>query len=388
MKKRALTFLIAAITVMGVTLSGCGGSSSSYSATDDYSVAQSAYDAEYNMGFDSVSAESVKGTFAVNPAYSDSANSAEENYYEPAEAEPELPEDEASDIENTARKLVVTASVDCETMDYDNFIPEIQDKVTTLGGYCESVDVGELGYGENHLRTARFTIRIPKDKYDRFMKYVDVGGNVTRRLENVEDVTLRYTDVESHRDVLVTEKEFLMDMLEKAYDVNEMIEIENRLYDVINELESAERQLRTLSNMVDYTTVNLYVEEVKEETIVHEMGYFEEMFKGLLDSCKELVDVVTGIISWIVQNIPWIIAWVVIIYVVVKIVKRLVRKHNEKAAARAKDKTYSSQYGKTAKHREYTVKTVAEYTADENKAADEEATEQIETADSTDGEDK
>ena len=54
----------------------------------------------------------------------------------------------------------------------------------------------------------------------------------------MDDVTLRYVDVDSHKKALETEQERLLALLEKAENVEDIITIENRLSDVRYELEN------------------------------------------------------------------------------------------------------------------------------------------------------
>ena len=64
----------------------------------------------------------------------------------------------------------------------------------------------------------------------------------------MDDVTLRYVDVDSHKKALETEQERLLALLEKAENVEDIITIENRLSDVRYELENYESQIRLLDN--------------------------------------------------------------------------------------------------------------------------------------------
>mgnify|MGYP000544403695 CR=1 FL=1 len=46
---------------------------------------------------------------------------------------------------------------------------------------------------------------------------------MTSRSENVQDVTLTYVDLQSHRDALQTEQERLLQLLEQAESIEDII---------------------------------------------------------------------------------------------------------------------------------------------------------------------
>ena len=88
-----------------------------------------------------------------------------------------------------------------ETEDYTQLVTDIQEQVVALGGYIEQFE----SYNENSIggRSANLTLRIPADQLDSFVTRVDEVSNVISRQESVEDVTLQYVDLESHRKMRV-----------------------------------------------------------------------------------------------------------------------------------------------------------------------------------------
>ena len=89
---------------------------------------------------------------------------------------------------------------------------------------------------------------------------------MTRKSESTEDVTLQYVDLQSHKKALLAEQESLLSMMEQAESIEDIIAINEQLTDVRYQIESMESQLRTYDNQVDYSTVNLYIDEVERYT--------------------------------------------------------------------------------------------------------------------------
>ena len=110
----------------------------------------------------------------------------------------------SADTENgqSSRKLIRTFNLDAETTDFDNLVTQLQQETQNLGGYVESSYVNGNSYYTENSRYASLTLRIPKDKTNDFLGTVGEMANVTSKSENVEDVTLTYTDLKSHVEAL------------------------------------------------------------------------------------------------------------------------------------------------------------------------------------------
>ena len=89
---------------------------------------------------------------------------------------------------------------------------------------------------------------------------------MTYSSESTEDVTLAYTDMQSHVAALRTEQETLLSMLGQAQSMEDILAIQTQLTQVRYEIESYESQLRVYDNQVDYSTVYLDIREVARET--------------------------------------------------------------------------------------------------------------------------
>ncbi len=240
-----------------------------------------------------------------------------------------------------ARKLIKTVNILAETEDFDTLVPGLQKQVEALGGYIEYISVYDVNsyYADDQLvkqRCANVTARVPKEKLDGFLAQVGEQTNITSRAENVEDVTLQYVDLESHKKALVTEQERLLALMEKAESVEDIIAIEGRLSEVRYQLESMESQLRTYDNQIDYSTVELTITEVRKYSPPQEATVWQRIESGFM---KSLDDIGLGIRDFaigLVIDIPYIVLWLAVIAVaviVVRILRKVWKKRREKRAA-------------------------------------------------------
>ena len=231
MKKKVLACVLSGI--LAVSIFGCG--SKSMMATESAVADSAAYDdMAYDSGYDTTEAASAEeaGSGAVT-----SENGIEE-------------------VQETDRKLIRNVNLSLQTKEFDTVLENMSQKVKDLGGYIQDSSVWGSSSDYSSSRSASYTLRIPSDKLDEFIDVVETLGNVTYKNESVDDVTLRYVDVDSHKKALETEQERLLALLEKAENVEDIITIENRLSDVRYELENYESQIRLLDNQIDYSTVS------------------------------------------------------------------------------------------------------------------------------------
>ena len=333
MKKRNLEAkIITGLLTAGMvfSLTACGSATGGkYGISDlmdaDFVVSSSnetaAASAEsYDSGFGTDTA----GKYAENAAGTDTA----------------VTEEGAVSAATTERKLIKNVDMNVETREYDKLLASVENKVTELGGYIESLDAynGSSYYNYRSTRNANMTIRIPKDRLDEFLNTVSDLGNVTSRSENVQDVTLTYVDLESHRDALQTEQERLLQLLEQAESIEDIITIEQRLSDVRYQLESMESQLRSYDNQVDYSTVYLYIDEVEVYTPVEEETAWERISAGFMDSLKSIGEGMKEAAIWFVIHIPYLVIWAIVIVILVLILKKIKKRTKRIRAVEQKRK--------------------------------------------------
>ncbi len=312
-KKWALTCMTAGLVFV---LGGCGSSSKFLEMnTSDAAVSEAP---QYSYG-----TQNMGGSY----------------YGEESVMEEAVTEEKGVDIDENAarsfsdRKLIKTVDLNVETKEFDLVLSTLEDQVDELGGYIEQMDSynGSSYSGSSYRnRNASLVIRIPKEKLSGFLDTISGISNVVNRSEYVEDVTLAYVDVESRRNTLRTEQERLLALLGQAESIEDIIVIEERLSNVRYELERMESQLRTYDNKVDYSTVYLYVDEVKELTPVVEETTWERITGGFADSLKDIGNNIKEIFIWFVINIPYIVIWAVVIIVIVVITKKQLKKRRDR----------------------------------------------------------
>ena len=301
-------------------LPGCGAGSKS----DSYAMATT--EMEEEAAYD----------YATDDIYlNETASYAEEAEVETAEAGSGNSEIQVKD---TSRKLIKNVNMEVETEEFDVLMVTITEKTESFGGYVESSYTynGSNYYG-NSSRNASLTLRIPAEKLPAFLSAVAECSNVISKNESVTDVTLQYVDMKSHKEALETEQARLIELLEQAESVEDIITIESRLSEVRYQIESMESQLRTMDNQVSYSTVYLNVNEVKKLTPVKEQTTWEKISTGFMDSLEGVGRGIKNFFIGLIVNLPYLVVWAVVITLIVLFIKLIRKARKKRKAAKEKD---------------------------------------------------
>lgn len=222
------------------------------------------------------------------------------------------------------QKLIRKIWLEAETEDMDALLSGVEAKIAELGGYVENREVrnGSLYSGYTH-RYASLTIRIPAERLDGFVENVSEAANIVSNRESADDITLTYVATESRMKMLQTEQDRLLELLAQAKNMEEILQIEERLMDVRSELEEVTSQMRAYDNLVNYGTVYLDVDEVREYTVVEEEpdGFFERIGDGFMKSLKNIGIFLRELVIYIIVAIPYLLPFAVITVVIVVLVK-------------------------------------------------------------------
>lgn len=227
------------------------------------------------------------------------------------------------------RKLIKTVDMSVETKEFDELLETLNSQIASAGGYVENFNSynGSMHSSYRGTRNADMSIRIPKDQLDSFLDTISGITNVVSRSENVEDITLSYVDLKSHKEALEVEQARLLELLEKAESIEDIIVIEERLSNVRYQIGSMESQLRTYDNKVDYSTVYLNINEVQELTPVSEETAWERISFGFVNNIKNIAKGFVEMGIWILINIPYIFIWVVVITIIILLARLSVKKN-------------------------------------------------------------
>lgn len=238
-----------------------------------------------------------------------------------------MPESPNANVE-TGRKWIVTMNLSVETQDLDAALTQLSGQIGSFDGYVQDQNVHNgSNYSGRRYRSANLTIRIPVEHTDEFTAQVGNICHVVSKSQSKEDVTLTYVATESRLNALKTEETRLLELLAQAENMSDLLQIESRLTDVRYELESVTSQLRVLENQVDYATIYLNVEEVRDYTDTEEeKTVWQRISGGFVDSLKGVGNGALELAIWILANLPYLVVLGGAGFAAVLIIKKLRKK--------------------------------------------------------------
>lgn len=311
-KKKALTIVMAAALLLGL-LGGCGSKNLSMDADTSRSVLYADDGISYEMAMAAPAAMSGTGSNGKSAA---------------STASIPLPEN---------RKWVITMSLTAETENLTDAMGLLAEKIQASGGYVESQSISGTAVNSGRSPSAYITVRVPAEQLDSFVEDVSGMTNVVSSSRYVEDITLSYTDTEGRVKALKTEEARLLELMEQAQTMSDLLEIEERLTEVRYQLENYTSTLRLYDNQVDYATLDLTLREVAKFTPPEKQGFWEKVTSGLADSIVDLGQGLVDVAAWVLIELPYLVLVGLLGWLVVFLTRRSIKKRRAKKAQKTQD---------------------------------------------------
>ena len=241
------------------------------------------------------------------------------------------------------RKIIRTVTMSCETKAYDDAVTLIMDTLNAYGGYVEASNVTGTGFEnvKNSARRASYTLRVPAEKLDAFLETLrtDEGIRILSQNATSDEITATYYDTVSRLETLKAEKASLTAMLEgftDYKDISNMLKVQERLYDVIEEIEALQTKLNLYDGRVAMSTVKLSLNEViiYTEVVVPDPTFGERIGEAFRESWADFGEGCQDFAVWFVEAFPTLLVLVVIHGGIFLIIYTSVKRGQKKRAAR------------------------------------------------------
>lgn len=306
--KRLITFLLAVAVCLGL-LTACGAGS----------------------GKSTNSAPAIAPQEASDMAV---AGYGEDGGYSEASQQKLLPE--------AGRKIIYNANLSLESKQYADTLDALLKALAEAKGYVQNSEQG--GNGDDGNRWVHYTFRIPSTAYNSFLESASNAGNLVRKSESTEDVTAEYVDVEARLDSLKTQETRLLELAEQAEKLEDFLAIEEKLGNVRYQIESYTGQKNVYDNLLTYSTVEVYLDEVQLLTpVANNFGNRLALaFKG---SWRNFVNGLQDFTIGLVYFLPTLIVLAVIAVAAIFIARNVSKRNKAKAAVTRQNTTVNQKPG-------------------------------------------
>ena len=130
----------------------------------------------------------------------------------------------------------------------------------------------------------------------------------------------------------------LLELMEQAEPMSDLLDIEERLTEVRYQLEDYTSTLRLYDNQVDYATVELRVNEMEKYTPAEQRGFWQKITDGLSDSIVDLGHAIVDFISWLIIDLPYLLVIALLAWLATALTRRCLRSKKAKKQAKAEAK--------------------------------------------------
>jgi len=169
------------------------------------------------------------------------------------------------------RKLIRNGSMHCQVGSLDSARTQLLALLEGYRGYVSSENVSS-----NYSSELTYTMRVPEDTFDNFILAVEaISSKVLSRNINVRDVTDQYVDIAARLSTKRALHKRYTQLLSKAKNVEEVINVERELSKVLADIEASEARLKSLGDQASYATLTLSLSTASEP--IAQASFFSDL---------------------------------------------------------------------------------------------------------------
>ncbi len=221
------------------------------------------------------------------------------------------------------RKIIYTASVELAVEDFSGTPERVAELARRYDGYLAGSNLsGQTG----ESRRGTWTIRVPVERFEEFVKSAKGLGEVVRATTDSRDVSEEYFDVEARIRNKTKEEERLLALLEeRPGKLEDVIAIERELSRVREELERMQGRMRVLADLTSLTTVELSIIEIRNYQPPQAPTLATQIRRTWAGSVAALAAAGKGALLAAVAVTPWLPLAAIVIATPLVVVRRKMR---------------------------------------------------------------
>ncbi|GAW92405.1 DUF4349 domain-containing protein [Calderihabitans maritimus] len=214
------------------------------------------------------------------------------------------------------QKVIKTAELTLEVKDIQAVSTEIALLAQRAGGYVTDSSVRE----EESGKSGYVTIRVPQERFEAVIKEIEGMGTVRSRHITGQDVTQEFYDTEARVRVLKKEEESLLELMDRAKSIEDIMKVRQELTRVRSEIEMLEGRLKYLSRMTDMSTIHVTLREQKtpdDQISTQEVqGVGTRALKGFIRTTNAIIKVLGEMVVGLGTALPVLILICVVVAVI------------------------------------------------------------------------
>lgn len=223
----------------------------------------------------------------------------------------------------STRMIIHEARISTNVKDLKKAQHNMEQRVKDYGGYIVESNV----YLESdETSSGKMIVRIPEKHFETFLSEAEVeASKVLEKNVTGQDVTEQYVDLSSRVKSKRAVEERLLAFMKDAEKTEDLLKISSDLAKVQEEIEVLVGKIKYLENQTSFSTIELTMFEnrvIIPEIENKDLNTWEKTKKQFITSTNALLSIGSGIIVFIVGNLPVLILVTIIAVAVFWIIKK------------------------------------------------------------------
>lgn len=212
------------------------------------------------------------------------------------------------------RKITKDAAISIEMNSVDEGYNKILNISKQYNGYIESTSESTSESGQ---KTVNIVLKIPADDFEYAISNIKSLGDVKMIRINSSDITEQYYDVQTRIKNLEIQEESLQNLMKKASNISDILQIEDKLNDVQTQIDSYKSQIKLWDSMTDMSTINLTFLSALPQAGIDKI-FSENFFKDVLNAGAKSLNVFFEFIKYAIVMIIYLLPFAILIYLIYK----------------------------------------------------------------------
>ncbi|MDE2937740.1 MAG: DUF4349 domain-containing protein [Chloroflexota bacterium] len=177
---------------------------------------------------------------------------------ETAESNSQLLEQNLPSIDEVQASVAAQNRIIVRTVGMGLIVDNVADAVDLVGDVALELGGWTVSSDRNAIHRGSVSVRVPAQQLDEAVRRIRALGNrVDWESSTSQDVTDEYVDSNSRLRSLRATEEALLNLLNKAQDVEDALEVQRELTDLQAEIESLEGRIKFLEQTAAYSLINV-----------------------------------------------------------------------------------------------------------------------------------
>lgn len=222
-------------------------------------------------------------------------------------------------------KIVKTGSFRIESRDYETDKTTLESMISSLNGFIEQSNVIGHPAPDNPYsnRELTLTLRIPSSHFDEFVSQLNDQFTLIQQSTQAKSVADSYYDSENRIKVLEVQQDRLLELLNDANDLSDIVLLQEQLMDVEYDLNIHKGNLQKLDDQIDYSTIRITMSELSDsQSSIQTNNFFDELSRAFSRGISSIVLTIQTFILFLAENFIWLLLLIIFSIVIYRVVQR------------------------------------------------------------------